>query len=767
MEKKIFRLIILILFSLPLSAQPDKSIREQYLREQLLINDPRDHRAETSLRATVMDTTWLDWQKRTGELPPDFASLPSSYDLPDPLVLEGTPVTTIAQWEQKKEWIRKEYQHWISGERPPAPTNLSFTILKDRYENSVSVQVVELHFGPGEKGKMTCELFIPPGEGPFPVYMTQWTHRDWAQLALRRGYLACVYAASDLKDDTWNYQALYPDYDFTCLMRRAWSASRVVDYLYTRSDVDRTKIAITGHSRNGKQSLWAAAFDERITAVVTCSCGTGGVTPYRYSDPTFCTQTLDDISSKSAHWFHPRLRFFFGREDKLPVDQNLLLSLIAPRPLLIHYSYVERQISPWANEQCYQSAKKVYKFLNRKDNIGIFPRMGNHALAARDVERCIDFLDIKFGRKQIPWENKTFYDWDFDSWKANQDANVRTDEIHPVHLSLDNDLRTVQKQKENIRDNLSWLLGNEPPGVSPDQVAETHPTRIDWMDQILIRPDVKRCRLVKIGPYTSMGDHLPGYLYCPLQDSVIPGRNPKMPVVIFLHQYAHAHGFTWGYSSNNCEYNTELFQSLVDSGFAVLAIDMLGFGTRIEEGSLFYGRYPEWSKMGKMVTDVRACVDAMGMFDFIDAKKIFLLGNSIGGTVALLSASLDQRVAGVAVVSGFNPLRSSVYPPAIRILSHLHGFIPKLGLWVDHPESAPVDFPEILACIAPRPLIVIAPELDRHANPEAVKQTMSTVAEIYSWYGHEENLQFETPLEINRLTNDMSADIIYFFKKKL
>lgn len=760
--KSILLLFLVLVFPcLQLSAQPDNSARKKYLKEQHQINDPRDHRAETSLRVTFRDSTWNDWQRRTGELPPDFAELPSSYDLPDPLTLDGKSITSADQWEKKKQSIRTEYQHWISGQRPPSPTNLTFKVLEDRKENNVRIQIIELHFGPEGKGEMTCELFVPPGKGPFPVYLTQGTHRDWAQLALRRGYLACIYAASDIKDETQNYQALYPDYDFSCLMRRAWAASRVVDYLYTRADVDNSKIAITGHSRNGKQSLWAAAFDERITAVVTCSCGTGGVTPYRYSDPPFCTQTLDDIASKSAHWFHPRLRFFFGREDKLPVDQNLLLALIAPRPLLIHYSYVERQVSPWANEQCYNSAKKVYRFLNAEDNIGIFPRMGNHALATRDIERCIDFLDIKFGRKKIPWENQTFYNWDFENWKANQSTDVRKDEVNPIFLSVGDNLQSIGKQKNNIQANLLWLLGNEPPGVSPDKIAETHPSRVDWMDQILIRPNIDRCNLIKIGPYTSMGDHLPGYLYCPKNEEI---KNKKFPVVIFLHQFAHAHGFTWGYTSNNCEYNTDLFQSFVDNGFAVLAIDMLGFGTRIEEGSLFYERYHEWSKMGRMVADVRSCVDAMRTFDFINPDKIFVLGNSIGGTVALLSTSLDQRVAGVAVVAGFTPWRSNTYPSEIKILAHLHGFIPKLGLWADNPESVPVDFSEILSCIAPRPLMVIAPELDRHSNLEAVKQTMSSVSEIYSRYGQKENIQFKTPLEINRLTNEMREEIIQFFQ---
>ncbi len=762
--KKMLSCNIVLLLCVVLSfAQPEPNRREQYLKEQLKINDPRDHRAETSLRVTFQDSTWSDWQKRTGELPPDFSKIPSCYDLPDPLLLNGKPIATIAEWEQKKEWIRKEYQYWISGQRPSAPVKVKPVVIEERYENEVHVQTVEVKFGPEYKGKITCELLIPPGEGPFPVYMTQWTHRNWAQLALRRGYMACIYAAADGHDDTQDYQSLYPEYDFSCLMRRAWGASRVVDYLYTRTDVDKSKIAITGHSRNGKQSLWAAAFDERITAVVTSSCGTGGITPFRYSDPSFCSQTLDDIASKSAHWFHPRLRFFFGREDKLPVDQNLLLSLIAPRPLLMHYSIVERQLNPWGNEQCFHSVQKVYQFLNAEDNVGIFPRMGEHAVAARDVERCIDFLDIHFGRRTIPWQNKTFYNYDFNEWKANQGATVRSDEVHPVYLSGDDNLQEFEKQKQEVRKNISWLLGKEPPGISPKEVAESPDSRVDWIDLITHRPVVENCRLLKLGPYTAPGDHLQAYLYCPLKS----GESKKIPVVIFLHQYSYAHGFALGYSSNNSGNNSELFQSLVDNGFAVMAIDMLGFGTRIEEGSLFYERFSEWSKMGKMVADVRACVDAVETFDFLDPTKIFLLGNSIGGTVALLSASLDQRVAGVAVVSGFTPWRSKAYPSGISMLCHLHGLVPKLGLWADDTESVPVDFPEILASIAPRPLMVIAPELDRHTNLSAIKETILSVSKIYSLYGQKENLQFDMPLEINRLTNEMKDEIIWFFKKQL
>ena len=93
------------------------------------------------------------------------------------------------------------------------------------------------------------DLLTPPGEGPFPVFMSQWNHRGWAQIAVRRGYMALLYAGADSKDDTRDYLALYPQHDWTTLMTRAWGAHRAVDYLHTLQHVDKTKIAITGHSR--------------------------------------------------------------------------------------------------------------------------------------------------------------------------------------------------------------------------------------------------------------------------------------------------------------------------------------------------------------------------------------------------------------------------------------------------------------------------------------------------------------------------------------
>src|ERR1700742_3102041 len=63
-------------------------------------------------RINSFDTTWEEWVKRSGELPPDFESMQSIPNLPDPLLLtEGgrqTPVTNEALWRRQKQWIRAQ-----------------------------------------------------------------------------------------------------------------------------------------------------------------------------------------------------------------------------------------------------------------------------------------------------------------------------------------------------------------------------------------------------------------------------------------------------------------------------------------------------------------------------------------------------------------------------------------------------------------------------------------------------------------------------------
>src|SRR5690606_8435609 len=395
------------------------------------------------------------------------------------------------------------------GNFPEKPNNLKSEVLLDSVSNGVRIQKILLSFGPSHSAKLHLELWLPEGKQNLPVFLTQFTHKDWGRLAVRRGYAACIYAASDGWDDTQAFQAIYPDYDFSCLMRRAWGASRVVDYLYSRPEINKDQIAITGHSRNGKQSLWAAAFDDRISAVVSSSSSTGGDAPWRFGDPQYASETLDLVTAANGHWFHPRLRFFFGNEDKLPIDQNSLASLIAPRPLLFHYSVTERGLNAWANEQNYYAVKKVYEFLDADDKIGVHTRKGEHAVAARDVEFTLDFLDKQFKRNNIEWHNNLFFTYNFDDWLSqNKKLIAESQTLKYIQLKADyKNTKEFENQKEDIKKGINWLLGEELGTVKPDKIDITVESRYDWMESIIGRPEPENGIARYFGPYTSFGDH--------------------------------------------------------------------------------------------------------------------------------------------------------------------------------------------------------------------------------------------------------------------
>ena len=95
-------------------------------------------------RVSFLDDTFKDWVSRTGELPPDFNSIPSIPFLPDPLVLDeggkNIPVKSMRQWKEKRSSIIKQLEYYITGTCPPVPDNLKAEILTDKKDGEISLK---------------------------------------------------------------------------------------------------------------------------------------------------------------------------------------------------------------------------------------------------------------------------------------------------------------------------------------------------------------------------------------------------------------------------------------------------------------------------------------------------------------------------------------------------------------------------------------------------------------------------------------------------
>jgi dienelactone hydrolase len=656
-------------------------------------------------------------------LPPDFESMPSQPFLPDPL--EG--VKTKEDWAKRRAWIRAQHERWVFGKVPPKPDNLRATVVDTRQEGDVTVRDIRLEFGPGHKAFLRLQVLIPPGKGPFPVFLTNHPRtRPWIVPAVRRGYIGCIYFAADpmygSTDDSEGFVEAYPDYDFSALARWGWAGSRAVDYLHTMPEVDKARIAISGHSRNGKQALIAAALDERITAVALSSGNTGEGNVWRYTTDPFVNETIEQITGGFPGWFHPRLRFFAGREHKLPVDQNLLMALVAPRGLLMASAYSEGQGAPFGFEQAFRSVRKVYSFLDAEPRVGLSLRAGEHATTAEDIEHYIDFFDSVFGRSRRPV-------------------------VHTLMMPRIPQPKSagVPPASASVRDRMLWTLGERPPGL-PFPARHTLEGRTlttdGWLAGLYNRPVAARgARALAIG----FGDDLKGDLYVPE-----PGPAGKIPVVIWLHPYAHATGYS--------RQARPAIEALTSMGYAVFAFDQIGFGTRIHQATRFYERYPSWSLLGKMVDDTSAAVEAMAAIDGIDNSKIWLAGYSLGGKVGLWTAALDQRVAGVIASSAFTPLRvPSKEIEGLAEYTSLHGLAPRLAQFRGREQAIPVDYDEILKAIAPRPVYLRAPSLDRYALLPEVKRAAAAAGS---------HITLTTPLDFNRFRPDAQKEAFQWLARQ-
>jgi hypothetical protein len=228
----------------------------------------------------------------------------------------------------------------------------------------------------------------------------------------RRGYALAVFNPNDCAEDTtlrnldgsWAFRntrfyPAYPGYDWGILAGWAWGASRVADYLEKDPAIDKTKLIITGASRNGKSAMVAAAFDERLMGAPVVTGG-GGIGAYRFTGPRK-SESLDIMQKKYPNWFSPNLHEFWGQVDKLPFDEHWFLALAAPRPFIALEGETDTISLPEAVHQSILGAQPAYALFDAKDRLGVNYAKHGHAFTAEDWNAIMDFFDKHLLGKKI------------------------------------------------------------------------------------------------------------------------------------------------------------------------------------------------------------------------------------------------------------------------------------------------------------------------------------------------------------------------------
>lgn len=726
-------------------------------------------------RISYQDYNFYSWLVRTKELPPDFDTMESVPGLRNPFQdEEGHFVGSPEEWDKRKAEIREKLEHYITGSFPKETFLVTPTVLESVETGGVVHQRIELRFGPEQAAKLNIELYIPKTSDKgvrMPVFLTQWNHREWAQIAVKRGYIACVYAGADAKDDTDDYSRIWKDeYDFSLLMRRAFGASRVIDYLYQLPFVDTAKIAITGHSRNAKQSLTAAAMDERITAVVGSSGGTGAEIPWRFTSHDFDVEDIALLTTARPSWFHPRLRFFIGREDQLPVDQHDLMASIAPRPLMISTARNEAASNPLGTEKAFAVLRETYAHLGEQDKLVLQYRDGLHGTNANDIEGYLDFFDYVFGRCDRAIGSDELFSFytkqDGQLAKSSQGDNTPPEYRRQTAYTALETINEWNNERGQLKNVIRYFLGEEPPRVTNEgpKHLKASGSGETYFGSVVSRPSsTAKMGRMNITPYSGFGEYLYGYLYYPKEQVA---RGEKVPVVIYLHEYDYSKGF----SSMSLDHAIQpFFEDLVESGYAVLAYDMLGFGTRLIEGTHFYDRYPNWSKMGAHVRDLRYAVDALVNMDMIDSNNIYTLGYSLGGAVGMFGAAFDERITGVVASSAITSLRADGRAKwdGLYKYAELHGLMPRLLNFDGKESDIPFDFDDLIALLAPREILLVTPQMDRTIQTGDLKKILGHATRVYDLYGQKNALNMQDPMDYNRFSSDIRDAVIMWLEDRV
>ena len=390
------------------------------------------------------------------------------YSLPDPLICsDGTKVTDAQVWmERRRPELLRLFENHVYGRVPERLPDTTFEIISVDEQalggRATRKQVCVLFTGREDGPRMDILIYLPKErKQPTPIFVglnrygnhtihadpgialtNLWvpepeglgllTHQAteaargssagrWSlDRILERGYaLATIYCGDldpDFDDGFQNgvhplfyreEQSMPAPNEWGTFGAWAWGLSRAMDVFETDEDIDHKRVALFGHSRLGKTALWAGARDERFSLVISNLTGCGGAALSRRR----FGETVKQINTSYPHWFCENFKQYNDNEDALPVDQHILLALIAPRPLYIASVAADLWADPYGEFISAKQATPVYRLFGKAgistdkmpglsqpimNTIGYQIRDGQEELTAYEWDRFMDFADLQF-----------------------------------------------------------------------------------------------------------------------------------------------------------------------------------------------------------------------------------------------------------------------------------------------------------------------------------------------------------------------------------
>ena len=356
-----------------------------------------------------------------------------TYTLPDPLVTtKGAPVRDTATWTRvRRPEILRMMESTQFGKAPGKPAK----VIVDRFDTGTVAlggkairRQTTLYFTDDRSGPKAELLSYVPADakGPVPLLLQisfspnasvvddpgikpgeMWGRdkkRVPAPPASAFGRVDVLpFLASGIGFATLYYGDIEPDFnggipfgirgrylkpgqtqfapdEWGAIAAWAWGLRRVMDHLETEPAIDAKRVALLGSSRLGKTVLWTGATDERFAVILASVSGESGAALSRRNYGETVRHMTD--STRYAYQFARAYQTYGDRVNALPFDGHMLVSLIAPRPLLLQTGDTDYWSDPKGEYLSAVAASPVWRLLGTEGlAIDHYPAAGEPVLS--------------------------------------------------------------------------------------------------------------------------------------------------------------------------------------------------------------------------------------------------------------------------------------------------------------------------------------------------------------------------------------------------
>jgi hypothetical protein len=314
----------------------------------------------------------------------------------------GAAVTTPAQWfTQQRPAILKDVQEEVWGVVPSAAvlpsvsfatTTTSGSTAAGAYKQKNIIGTIDISRYPQVRNRPQIRAFLrTPANAtgkvpvmvifsPFPGFGSFFLDTYWGYVA-PKGWGVCIFENGDVQPDNGAGLTSYliglvnqgnwrKPTDWGTLAAWGWGVSRLIDYFETDTDVDATKIGLSGHSRFGKATLVTMAYEPRLAIAYPSCAGSLGTSMERRHwgqdiENSGWDQEYHWVAGNFFKWHGPLIpgQYLPRKVELMPVDAHSLLSLCAPRPVFSNAGLGDTWTDPYGIYLTSAGATPVYKLL--------------------------------------------------------------------------------------------------------------------------------------------------------------------------------------------------------------------------------------------------------------------------------------------------------------------------------------------------------------------------------------------------------------------